>query len=92
MTPGMPITLFQTRKRQRYLILVLIAIIPVIFLVLWYGFFIKEKAFLPESLELKRIEIGWEVLKDPRLEALQSFEEIVPFGEEVGRENPFVPY
>jgi len=39
-----------------------------------------------------RIEIDFEVLRDPFLEVLQPLEPFPPFEEEAGRENPFVPF
>lgn len=87
----MAIALFRQRKTQKYLILALIVIILLILVVIWQGFLLKPK-LPPEGLRPKKIEINFEVLKSPRLEELQPFEEIPPFEEEVGRENPFVPY
>lgn len=65
----------------------------VILFVLWYGFFARKAPRPPvEALKPREVKINWEVLKDPRLKELQPFEEIKPFEEEIGRENPFLPY
>jgi len=41
--------------------------------------------------EQKKIEINFNVLKDPALKELTPFEE-VSLPKEKGRENPFLPY
>lgn len=93
----MAIIFFQQRKKQKYLIAALILIILVILVIIWKGFLLKPKpgyppSVGPEVLKPPKIEINFEVLKSPILEGFQPFEEIIPFEEEVGRENPFVPY
>lgn len=89
----MAITFFQRRKKQKYLILVLVVVIILIFVVVWRGFLTKpEPVLAPIILELPKIEINFGVLKSPILKEFQSFEEIKPFEEEIGRENPFEPY
>ena len=89
----MAITFLQQRKKQKSLIFVLIAVIILIFIVVWRGFWAKPKPVLvPMISEPPKIEINFEVLKSPILKELQLFEEIKPFEEEIGRKNPFLPY
>jgi len=89
----MAITFLQQRKKQKRLIFVLLAVIILIFIVVWRGFLVKTKPVLvPIISEPPKIEINFEVLKSPILKELQPFEEINPFEEEIGRENPFIPY
>jgi hypothetical protein len=93
----MAITLLAQRKRQKYLIPLLIVIILSIGLVLWKGFITKEELpTIPEIPEIviptKKIEIDFRVLENPLLEELQPFEEISPLEQEPGREHPFFPY
>ena len=89
----MAITFFQRRNRQKYLILVLVVVIILIFVVVWRGFLLKPELVLaPIILEPPKIEINFGVLENPILRELQPLEEIKPFEEEIGRENPFVPY
>lgn len=91
----MAITFFQQRKKQRYLILAFILIILVVLLLVWQFFLLEKPKPKPKIIEGPKpaeIKINFEVLKDPILEGLQPFEEIPPFEEKVGRENPFIPY
>lgn len=90
----MAITFLEKRKRLRYLFPILAIIVLITAIVIWRGFFVKEKPVLPpiEKAPAKKIEINFETLKNPLLQELQTFEEIPPFEEEVGRENPFIPY
>lgn len=79
------------RKRQKILILIfLIAAFIGIIWFLWPRF----KPTLPAIPEPKRekLEINFGVLENPILDQLQPFEEIKPFEQEFGRENPFLPY
>ena len=91
----MAITFFEQRKKQRYLILALALIISLTLIVVWKGFLFKKPKPQPGAVEFPRpaeIKINFEALKNPILEELQPFEEISPFKEEAGRENPFLPY
>jgi len=90
------ITVFEKEKRQRNLILVLVGVVLITSLVIYFGYFKKEEKppteILPPILP-KKIEIDFEVLKKPILEELQIFEKSeLAKPEEIGRENPFVPY
>jgi hypothetical protein len=80
-------------KRQRYLIVVLIAAILIIIVINFGGFFgQKEEPVLEESSKTyKKIELNFEVLKDPILKDFQPFEEIPPFEGAIGKGNPFLP-
>lgn len=89
----MVITFLQQRKRQQYLILITLVIILLILIVVWQGFLAKPKpAPSPTVSKLPQIKINFEVLESPILKKLQPFEKIPPFEEEIGRENPFLPY
>lgn len=79
-------------KKQRNLFFIL-STLAFIWLI-WFGkdFFIKILPPPPPSQSFQKIEINFEVLKNPLLKNLVSFEEIPPFEGEVGREDPFVPF
>lgn len=82
-------------KKQKYLILIFAVVILIIVFVLWKGYFTKEEppevGILP--LPIKKIEINFEIFKNPLLEELQPIEKIIPeTGVEIGRDNPFLPY
>lgn len=86
------ITPFRERKKLRYLLFVLgIALVGTIFFV-WWGFFAKPTPLPPPPPPPPEIKINFEVLESPILKEFQPFEEIPPFEEEIGRENPFLPY
>ena len=85
------ITSFQENKKQKYLFFLLgIAILGVLFFV-WYKYLYKPKPSLNVPPP-KTIDINFETLKNPILKELQLFEEIAPFEDQIGRENPFAPY
>jgi len=92
----MVINFLQEKKRQRNLILILALIIIAILIIVWQGFLRGGEtpttpSILP-SLPLQKITIDWQILQDPQIVELQAFEPILPFGDEIGRENPFIPY
>lgn len=94
----MAITFVEKRKKLRYLVFVLLAILAaIIIIVLWpniSGFFLGVKPLVLPPLEIteEKVEIDFEVFKHPLLEKLRLFPEIEPFTEEIGRENPFIFY
>jgi len=79
-------------KQQRNILFILFALIFI--WLLWFGrdFFITILPLPPPPQPLPRVEINFEVLKNPLLKNLVSLEAIPPFEGEVGRENPFLPY
>jgi len=82
-------------KKQKYLIIVFLVVILITALVIWRGFFIKEKPSEKVISKPKReIQIDFETLKNPILENFEPVEKIIPLGPEIeiGRENPFLPY
>jgi hypothetical protein len=87
------VTTFQGNKKQRYLFLLLgIAILGMVF-ALWYRFLSRKPSsshILPQKPP--EIKIDFNMLKSPILRELKPFEKIVPLEDEVGRENPFIPY
>lgn len=90
----MAITFLEKRKRLKSLIPILVIVVLATILIVWRGLFVEEKPLLPEGIlkPTKKIEIDFQILKSADLEKLQLFEKIPPFEEEVGRENPFIPY
>jgi len=99
----MAITFLEKRKIQKSFILILGIILLIIALVIWRGFFVKEKLVLPGEIlkPSKKVEINFEILESPILKGLQPFEEIKTYEEEIsegvvtekiGRENPFLTY
>ena len=91
----MAITFLQAKKRQRYLVLTLALAIFVILIIVWQSFLKGKEAPVNPLVPLlapQKVLIDWQTLKDPKIAALQTFEQILPFEDEVGRENPFIPY
>lgn len=90
----MAVDFIQERKKQRYLIIVLIFVIFLGLMVAWRSFLLKTPVS-PAGPRLiisgKKIEVDMSILTDSRLEELQPFEPILPLpSEEFGRENPFI--
>jgi len=93
----MAITFVEEQKKQKYLFLLLIGLILLTFFILQREFLFKPKTLQPlmptEVLQPKQIEINFEILRSPQLEMLEPFQSIIPSEEEeIGRENPFLPY
>ncbi len=92
----MAITFLEKRKKLRYLFPILAAVILITTIVLWKGFFKKEKPpqITPESFSqpAEKVEINIEALENPLLEEFQPFGQIEPFEGEVGRQNPFMSF
>lgn len=91
----MAITISEEKKRKNYLIIVLgiLILLVILIAIIWKIFLQKpEKILPPITLKSPEIKINFEILKNPILKELQPFEEIKPFTEPVGRENPFLPY
>lgn len=90
----MAIDFIQQKKKQKYLLLIVGVMIVVILIVLWFGYFRKAKPGIEivPAEELREIKIDFDVLKNPFLKEMQSFEKAPAFEGDVGRENPFLPY
>lgn len=91
----------QERKKQKSLIIVLVAVLAATIIVIWQGFSKEEEAdfsienFIPVQREIK---INFEILGSEVLKNMQLFTPIEPLQKatstqgSVGRENPFIPY
>lgn len=91
----MAIAFIKKRKRQKYLGLIAVVVVVGSLIILWYGYFRKEKQPLPTpavSGPYREIKVDFGILENPLLKEFQPFEKISPFEGETGRENPFLPY
>jgi len=89
----MAVKFIKQRKKQKYLILIFIAVLLITSFVLWFGFFKKEEtSTLTAAIAPREIKIDFEVLNNPLLKELKPFIKVFPFEGLVGRENPFLPY
>ena len=88
----MAITFVEKKKRQRVLILVLLAILFVIAGVVWWGFF-GVTAPTTESLlsAPRRVQVDTSILFHSVLKELNEPKETIQTLPEVGRDNPFLP-
>lgn len=98
----MAIEFEKEQKRQKYLIGVVVLILVVTGVILWRGYFSGEETpestptatttqakFSVESLP----QINFNILKDKLLQELKDYPAIEGIEEEeIGRENPFLPY
>ena len=88
----MAITFIEPKRKQQYLILLLIVIVLGVSFLVWNYFLAKPALPVSKPTPPAEIKINFEILKNPILEKLQPFEKIPPFEEGIGRENPFTPY
>ena len=67
---------FEQKKRQKYLIFVLLTVVFASIMVLFSDKFLKRVETPVSMLEFRyqKPEIKWEILEDPRLKELQPFE------------------
>lgn len=91
----MAITFTQEKKKQRYLLIILGAIVLLILGIVWWGFSGRETVPQPSAaptVALPAVKIDFDILKSPALEVFQIFADIPAFQGTVGRGNPFTPY
>ena len=91
----MPIDFIQQRKKQKYLTLIVAILFVSIATILWFGYFRKTEPASEMTLSfvaVKQIEIDFNVLESQFLQESQLFEKVPSFEEEIGRNNPFLPY
>ena len=88
----MAITFVEKKKRQRILILALLAIFFLIAGVIWWGFFAGivpfTKSVIPAA---QRIQVDMTILFHPVFQDLDEVKETTQILPEVGRDNPFLP-
>jgi hypothetical protein len=89
----MAITFVKKDKKQKYFIFIFVLLVLAFIFILLLNLLKKpgEEAET-EIWQPKRVNIDFNFLESPALENLQFIEEIPLFEEEVGRENPFLPY
>lgn len=89
------------QNKQKYMIIVFIAVLIITATVLYFGFF-KEKinfritsvpALNTENIGIvqKNIDIDFSILDSEEFKNLTPFEDVSPFEGKVGREDPFKP-
>ena len=89
----MTVKFIKQRKKQKYLILIFVAVISITGIVLWFGFLKeKKKSASVAAITPREIKIDFEFLNDPFLKELKPFIKVFPFEGLIGRENPFLPY
>lgn len=82
------------RKKQKYLIVISGLVVLAAVFVLWFGYFREpEVSFeIVPIVTVKEITVDFSIFEHPFLQEFSLFEDVPPFQEERGRENPFLPY
>lgn len=89
----MAITFQEQIKKQRNLIFIFLIVVLITVFIIWRGYRVEEGLLEVSVFErFQRIEIDFEILRNPLLDQLQLIEKTLPFEGEIGRENPFIPY
>lgn len=92
------IDIYRKAKRQNILFIVFFIVLGATLLILYFGYFKKEKTTFPEispefpAFRKKEIKINWDILENPifgKLEEFPQIEKLKP--ENIGKENPFSP-
>lgn len=87
------ISLFGEKKKQKYLVFALVAIILLALLFAAYNFLTKSSVPAnPEVSKVPEISIDFGFFENQDLKKLSPFEKVSEFHEQTGRENPFIPY
>ena len=92
------VTFQKKEEKQKYLGLIALVVIFLIFMVIRYGFSKKGGETRPSvpsqpiAYSLEAVEINFDIFKNSFFEHALPFERIKPFEGRIGRENPFVPY
>ena len=84
----------EKRKKQQYLVLVVLGVLIVSGAVLYFGYFRSPKEAVvsgPAFVPRKDIKINYEILESPILNLLDNFPETPEFEGELGKDNPFLP-
>ncbi len=89
----MAIKFQQQVKKQRNFIILFIILILIIAFILWWGFRTEEESSeILISKRLKKFEINFDIFQDPLLKQLQLINKIPAFEDDLGRDNPFIPF
>jgi len=95
----MAITFAQQKRKQQYLLLVFAGLVLLILGIIWWGFLREVPQAAPVTAPARppEIQIDFQALSSPFLQEAEEFPHIPPFtpvatGEQIGRENPFLPY
>jgi len=96
----MAITFLEQRKRQQYMIPLLVLTLLITFLVVWFGVLKPQQSAVatPQTPEatlpnvLKKVEIDFNFLKSITSDKFQLLETTPVLEKEPGRENPFIPF
>ncbi|KPJ55209.1 hypothetical protein AMJ47_01725 [Parcubacteria bacterium DG_72] len=89
----MAVDFIEKKKKQQYLLYIVLGILAVTFVILWFGYFQKPvQAPAPEEVVISRenIVIDYSILENPILKVLLPFEETPLYEGELGKENPFL--
>ncbi len=80
-------------KKQKNLIFIFFALIVIIAIIVWKGYYSVE-SFESDLIlkQPKKIKVNLEIFEDPLLDLFNPIEKIPEFEGEVGRETPFFPY
>lgn len=89
----MAITFQEQIKKQRNLIFIFVIIAFITLFIVWRGYYVgEEPSEIPTPKPFKKIKIDFGTLESPALQQFQPIEKIPSFTDEVGRENPFIPF
>ena len=92
----MALNFLQQKKKQKIVLAGLVIVILITSVVLWRGFFTTESSIeIRQSSglqSLKRANIDFSLFDNPIFERIQAPPPPAPLPENIGRENPFLPF
>lgn len=89
----MTITFIPEARKQRYLLMLLGAVLVGALGLVWYKFFRETPVFTYQTQPPppREIQIDFSVFEDPAFRELGAARPAIPFPSEVGKRNPFFP-
>lgn len=100
----MAITFLEQRKRQQYMIPLLVLVIVITALVVWFGILKPQQPsqsvptdYIPSPEEglpsiLRKVDVNFNFLQNFTPKDFQFSEPVSGVDQEIGRENPFIPF
>jgi len=87
----MAVDFVEKKKKQKYLLFIVLGLLAITAVILWFGYFNQEPE-QPEEVYIvkKNVKINYEILDNPILKELVSFQKTPDYDGVLGKSNPFL--
>jgi hypothetical protein len=89
----MAVNFIEKKKKQQYMLYVVLGILAVTFVILWFGYFNKPVQAPTEEeivINKKNIVVDYNILENPLLKSLIPFMGTPLYEGQLGKDNPFL--